>query len=268
MFRTRPFNHIEVGRTTVTKRSSTSKYIEGEIYFYNNLIETYKNYFPKIYYTSSELNTIKMEKIAGNTFSDLYTHNRLDIESFISILHILKKFHSVCEFEENIFNPIDINGNYINKILNRRKIFDYSTIDNELTWNKIYEFLHKYEQQHKVSVFVHGDPVFTNIILTYDGKYKFIDPRGKVGELNTIFGDANYDWAKVYQSVIGYDHILAEQSVDKIKMQEFKNVFFEETETDPEVIKPLTASLLYSLIPLHDKHHQKFLNLIYKEDLL
>jgi hypothetical protein len=32
--------------------------------------------------------------------------------------------------------------------------------------------------------------------------------RGKIGDTLTIYGDAFYDWAKLYQSLIGYDKIL------------------------------------------------------------
>ena len=31
--------------------------------------------------------------------------------------------------------------------------------------------------------------------------------RGKVGDKLTICGDWLYDWAKIYQSIIGYDEI-------------------------------------------------------------
>ena len=40
---------------------------------------------------------------------------------------------------------------------------------------------------------IHGDPVFTNIIINRYGKIKMIDMRGKLGDNNTIYGDILYD---------------------------------------------------------------------------
>ena len=38
--------------------------------------------------------------------------------------------------------------------------------------------------------------------------------RGKVGDKLTIYGDWLYDWAKIYQSIIGYDEILLSTIID------------------------------------------------------
>jgi len=51
---------------------------------------------------------------------------------------------------------------------------------------------------------IHGDQVFTNIIINNYDKIKFIDMRGKLGTELTICGDLE----KIYQSLIGYDEIL------------------------------------------------------------
>jgi GTP:adenosylcobinamide-phosphate guanylyltransferase len=54
--------------------------------------------------------------------------------------------------------------------------------------------------------FIHGDPTFSNILVSEDGEPWFIDPRGKFGS-SWFLGDANYDWAKLYYSVAGeYDN--------------------------------------------------------------
>lgn len=53
---------------------------------------------------------------------------------------------------------------------------------------------------------IHGDPTFSNML--YDrihGKVFFIDPRGYFGKTK-LYGDVDYDWAKVYYSLVGnYD---------------------------------------------------------------
>ena len=55
---------------------------------------------------------------------------------------------------------------------------------------------------------IHGDFWFSNIILTYDDNYKFIDMKGQVDNILTINGDIYYDYGKLYQSIMGYDLIL------------------------------------------------------------
>ena len=52
---------------------------------------------------------------------------------------------------------------------------------------------------------IHGDPTFSNIIIDANGCPWFLDPRGYFAKPG-IFGDPNYDWAKLFYSIIGgYD---------------------------------------------------------------
>ena len=101
---------------------------------------------------------------------------------------------------------------------------------------------------------IHGDLVFSNIILTNTGKIKFVDVKGKQGDELSIFGHSFYDYAKIYQSLIGYDEILLDKQIKdsyKNKMITYFNSRFENHELD--IIKKITKSLLLSLIPLHNE---------------
>jgi aminoglycoside phosphotransferase len=122
----------------------------------------------------------------------------------------------------------------------------------------IEEELKKYENLNfgKEGV-IHGDLVFTNILLDNKNNIKFIDMRGALGETLTIRGDIFYDYAKIYQSLIGYDFIL----LDKIYDEEYSNSlinFFEnyiKTKFNEEYlyyIKTITKSLLLTLMPIHN----------------
>jgi len=88
---------------------------------------------------------------------------------------------------------------------------------------------------------------------------KFIDPRGKIGEEFSIFGDVYYDFAKVYQSIIGYDFILNDLDFS-FEYQEKIRTRFESNfpEAEIRIIKNIAASLLFSLIPLHFFSEDKF----------
>ena len=80
--------------------------------------------------------------------------------------------------------------------------------------------------------------------------------RGKIEDKLTIYGDYLYDWAKIYQSIIGYDEILLSKFIN-INYKEniiyiFKNYFINKfSEKDFDNLKIITKSLLFSLIPLH-----------------
>jgi GTP:adenosylcobinamide-phosphate guanylyltransferase/thiamine kinase-like enzyme len=58
---------------------------------------------------------------------------------------------------------------------------------------------------------IHGDPTFSNTLVTDADEVRFIDPRGRFGG-SAIFGDPMYDWAKLYYSVVGgYDQFNRRQ---------------------------------------------------------
>ena len=101
-----------------------------------------------------------------------------------------------------------------------------------------------------------------------------IDPRGKLGDNETIYGDIFYDYAKIYQSLIGYDFILLEKDFNERYMREMVKYFEEHVKDKYGVkrlaaVKLITASMLFSLIPLHDNDKcEKYYNLISERELL
>ena len=102
------------------------------------------------------------------------------------------------------------------------------------------------EGRYQLVNVVHGDPVFSNVLLTNDPRIVLLDMRGertcrrtrcplllpasllvatsllhassppRAGELGatlTLQGDLHYDLSKVYQSLLGYDFIILGQQV-------------------------------------------------------
>ena len=92
---------------------------------------------------------------------------------------------------------------------------------------------------------------------------KLIDMRGKQGDEVTLYGDVYYDLAKVYQSLIGYDNILKGIEIDDAYRNElvtyFESMFSKEV---LDKIKLITASLLISMLPLHEDDEAKFIKYI------
>ena len=58
---------------------------------------------------------------------------------------------------------------------------------------------------------IHGDPILGNIIKKNNNELIFLDPRGSLQNNFSIYGDVNYDFAKIYQSLTGYENIISEK---------------------------------------------------------
>ena len=203
----RDFNEINSNYIEIYKK--ISKDLSGEIYYYRNIPKKIKDIFP-IFINFDENNTwYEIEKINGLTVSVLYVSELLSCITLKSIMDSIQRIHSY-EFNENINSNINIYENYSKKLENIYDSYDYSIYPNHKEiFNEINNFLKEYERlkKGKISV-IHGDTVFTNIIINEYNKIKFIDMIGKLGSELSIYGDWLYDWAKVYQSLIGYDFIL------------------------------------------------------------
>jgi capsule biosynthesis phosphatase len=246
----RRFNKVEYTNNTATKYTSN----KGEIYWYQNIPEPVVKYFPKI--IDIQNNKIELERIDGISYSYLYINKQLTSTHLNKLINALTSIHSSKE-------PTDVNiySNYSQKLLERLTIYPelyvkYGIVDLLL---KIKDVLQDYENKKEGLIgVIHGDPVFTNIFETPTG-IKFIDMRGKQGDELTIFGDVHYDLAKVYQSLIGYDNILNGVEID----DEYRSNLIADFESKIHFevlnkIKSITASLLISMLPLHEDDENKF----------
>lgn len=247
----RKHNILKIENNIITKVTSN----KGEVYWYNNIPKGTEKYFPKTFELSN--NIIQMEKINASPCSFVYINGTMTKNCLFDIMNSLNEIHSSIVFNSEECVNIDFYQNYEQKIKSRYESYDYSKYENN---NKIYQYLmselKNYKKLNKANIkVIHGDPVFSNILI--DNTIKFIDMRGKIGNHCTIFGDENYDWAKIYQSIIGYDFILLNKDIKIDIINRTKDYFHEwlvthDKEKELESIKLITKSLLFSLIPLHD----------------
>lgn len=244
----RSFNHIKYEGEHLTKTTNNP----GEYYWYNNIPATINHLFPKIIEIND--NKIKMERVNGILFNYLFVNNSLTEHNLQLLLNSVETIHNL-----NIKDNIDIYDNYVGKIEDRYKAFDYSLIHNDHSnhFMKITNELGKYkESDEAIHSVIHGDLVFSNIFLCDKQTIKFIDMRGKVGETETICGDIFYDYAKIYQSLIGYDFIMNDCEINytytsKLRSY-FENYFIEKFSKEKlNYLRYITAGLVFSLIPLH-----------------
>lgn len=266
----REFNNVELKDIKTYKKKSND--LSGEIYYYLNIPNKIKDIFPVILNYDIDNKWYEMENINGIPINKLYLNEEFTLKQFDNVIGTINRIHNCETIEENI----NIYGNYNDKLKKRYIEFDYSKyINSEFIYDFLISELDKYEKNNmgKYSI-IHGDTVFTNILINKFGKIKLIDMRGKIDNTLTICGDKMYDWAKLYQSLIGYDEILE----NKFISIEYKKIFinyFEEyfvktySEESLYYLKIITASLIFTLIPLHNNEKCfKYYELISKLNIL
>jgi capsule biosynthesis phosphatase len=245
----RHFNKLIYDSTTVTKISEDNK-LGGESYYYKE-IQKYpiRKYFPKL--VSAEKGKVVMEKIDGSNFTTLYINEILTTNHLDKLFDSIFEIHHLFEFPRNEFDKY---YDYNEKLINRFNSFDYESIG--VSKVELNEILNSVKDINGVYTPIHGDLVFSNIILTNSGQLKFIDVKGVQGNEFSIYGHPLYDFAKIYQSLIGYDEILLEKQISesyKRKMVTHFEKKFSLRKSDLVTVKNITKSLLVSLIPLHNE---------------
>ena len=246
----RTFNKVEYNQDKVIKTTSNP----GEIYWYQNIPKKCEYMFPKIYDIIG--NRIIMENIEGVSFSYLYTNKLLKVEQLTSLMTQLQMLHN---YQTKVDKYPKVYADYVQKLRDRyndnRELYN-KYIHAESIFKKLDTLLYDYDGA--VYSVIHGDPVFTNVLQTEQG-LKFIDMKGKIGDELTIIGDTYYDLAKVYQSILGYDFILNDIELDNVYINEFKTAFESLfTEENLRTLKIITASLFFTLMPLHTEDQDKF----------
>jgi len=229
-----------------------------------------------------------IEKIAGVTFSHLYVNRALTGGRLEKLLSALSQIHnsngksSTIDSVTNNSSPfVDIYANYTDKMQARfeenRDLYNLlesrssPPVNSANVFEPLYDWFNEYARSDRGvhAKVIHGDPVFSNALLTAQGGVIVIDMRGRLGSHFTLEGDAVYDLAKVFQSIDGYDFILHDISMtdmDKKHAGELKSVFGSFVVSHyPKVrlsdVFAVTSLLYFSLIPLHNNlnHQVQFL---------
>jgi hypothetical protein len=304
MIAARDFNTIQIIGDKVVK-SSKSENILGELYFYSHMPPQIAHIFPGIYSVDflpeTKTYNITMENRRGLTFSHLLVGRSITKGRLLSLLTALHTIHTTANSDkasmkispalakkfdahslERAHHRVNIYANYGDKLRSRYEqyIDRYNALGPLASslFNRLDEFLDTYEAEEKGvhAQVIHGDPVFSNAILSKDEKLvSFIDVRCQLEDTLTPEGDIHYDLGKVLQSLCGYDHILFmaannhdlsgaldddnplldEADMELLEeLQEHFFTFLEETYSvrlHRKTLFRITASLFFSLIPLH-----------------
>lgn len=167
---------------------------------------------PEVYATEP----LKLERINGKNvyeYADLAIEQKQDILK--QIVDCLQNLHACGSVA---YDDLSFEEAYISKTFDRlAKVKnlvpfandEYITVNGRKCRNVFFvqDELRKRLDKLKPQkfVFLHGDCTFSNIMLRNDNEPVLIDPRGYFGRTE-FYGDAAYDWVKLYYSVVGnYD---------------------------------------------------------------
>ena len=212
------FNNIEIKDDKIIKTCKDIKYrdlLEDEKIWYKYILSKNKSIIPEIF----SLQPLIMEYIYGKQG---FSCNFSKEEKIVVLKNIANLFNDLHSLETIQKSDKDIKKVYVSKTLERIEkvkdvipFFDYE----EIISNGI-KLKNPFHEQY-YSIFlnaisslncdqfhpIHGDPTFSNLLIEDNLSIKMIDPRGSFGDIK-IYGDKDYDWAKLYYSMIGnYDSI-------------------------------------------------------------
>jgi hypothetical protein len=284
MVQARHFNQVEgIGDKHVIKTSSVDV-LAGELFFYQNIPNDIKHLFPEPTRLEPDngdgTSSITMTKVNGIVMSNLLTGFGLTKGRFELFFRALHEIHTSSGFSENLEASLptaqQAATNLSPKVQKRFTQYEelYKSFDTEecpvvQLVPKLLEALKEYEGsgriQPNLSKVIHGDTVFSNVILTDEDEVKFFDMRGALGGELFLGGDMAYDLSKTYQSLQGYDFMLLDWPIDEHVgkvLAELRETFEDclaryYATVDLNDVKLITCSHFFGIVPLHDnRDHQ------------
>lgn len=265
----RPFNKITIDGDVLIKEGIDEhgrKLSRLERKWYENAAAKGVRNIPRLY----DGKPLKMERIDGKNiyeYTDLTNGEKRGVLQ--KLINALNSLHGAGRIPADAFSLKDA---YYNKTMDRlRKIRDLvpfadrkTIVVNGRECRNVYFYRRDLEQKLDALscdgfAFIHGDCTFSNMMLKGGKEPVFIDPRGYFGHTK-LYGDPNYDWAKLYYSVVGnYDRFnlgdfrltisenAAELKIESNRWETLERDFFEISGTDELTIKLLHAIIWLSL---------------------
>ena len=301
------FNNIIFleANNTILKSSTDIQKITGEYFFYKNLSNKLKSFFPNIYSNKSRdenINDIEMEFIPYPNLAEIFLFKNIGPNSWIRIISSINKIYKSFYLDKipkiqnnaswlysekllyrfkNATNYIENSNNGNLKKLLKKGI----SVNNLFHTGNLYKivlslsnFLKGYENNLKQYI-GHGDLCFNNILVDQvSGCIKLIDPKAYFDKKTNIVGlmDPNYDLAKLnhsfrylYDSVVNKLYSIesknnnAELFIYAPSEYDLVNKLFEDivikNKIDKNILRKLTASLFFSMLPLHTEDEERLL---------
>ena len=267
--KSRPFNKLSIDGDTVTKESLDAQGDELarlESQWYAFAKSRGVKDIPVIHSTSP----LKLERIQGRNIHECADIPMADKRAVLGrIVSALKDLHNL---DQRPVDHFSMHEAYFGKTMTRlAKIRDLVPHASDRTirvngreCRNIYYYARDLERKLEALPcdhfsLIHGDCTFSNLMLRNDSTPVMIDPRGYFG-FTEIFGDPNYDWAKLYYSVVGnYDRFNlkdfrltipangADVRIGSNGWEALEDDFFALSNTDRETIRTIHAIIWLSL---------------------
>lgn len=230
----RHFNHLQISKNIVTKKSQHLSKMAAESRWFEDLPDHLRpftpNYCGAVREADGQATGYRTEYLGLPTLSELFTFGRLPAYSWSPIFESIHEFIQACidSPTEATTSPkqslFDANL-YRDKTLARtdeycrtthfdpNRAFRLNGISMPSMARILDEAASHIERQAPVfSPLVHGDLCFSNVLYDFRmSRIKVIDPRGATAT-GRLSGDLRYDIAKLTHSAIGYyDLILAKR---------------------------------------------------------
>jgi aminoglycoside phosphotransferase len=213
--RCRSFNRIEKNNDQITKiplDDLGKRLAERETAWYKKAQEYGFGQIPEI----MAFQPLVMRRINGR---NVFRADMDDLEKKQAIDNIVTSLYKLHGFESMDADYFSLNEAYYTKTMRRidtvRDLIPFADkkeiMVNSTKCRNIYFYKDEFRYMIKKLfcidkfAFIHGDCTFSNTMVDNEGNIIFIDPRGYFG-FTELYGDAAYDWAKVYYSIDGdYD---------------------------------------------------------------
>ncbi len=251
LYEARPMNSLPVTRKVAIQlrsvehvlKTGTLEELAGQKYYYEFLASPSgafcRHLFPLCYNIVEETSqiTLDLEYIKGVPGSYLWCYDSWGRREFEMCVNALNLIHSNPSSE-----TFNLRSNYIQKVQERIELYPvYRLLDFDLeVWNLLVSKIENYHPT--VATQIHGDSFLGNILFSMKGQIKFIDMRGKVGSQLTVYGDPNYDWAKLCTSFLGMDACVYNLPQDDI---ENGLNWITQLPEDPKLLVSLALILMY-----------------------
>ncbi len=260
-FKTNKYNTITRINKAVVQKSGPA--LEGEIFFYKVLsaVPQLADLFPRFIQHENDTSFL-MEYVNGTELSKLYFEGLLQPQALLHLLDTVHDMHKHALDDGSGVNQHDVFPHYMVKFEERaarRGDFPFADFDRvrDIIRADMESFLKSAPPLNDV---IHGDLWFSNIMI-YKGEFKFFDMRGKFNDKPSVKGHRVYDWAKIYQSILGLDAVINYGAPIDAKVQrEAVETFWRHLVSrgfiqpdDRAIIVKLTGYLIFNTFHAYDK---------------
>ena len=247
---TNKFNSIRHVKDTVIKRGPPSS-MKGEIYFYKTVEKTsVASHFPR--YIDSGEDTLQLQFIDGFTLFDLLKDGLLTEKHLDQLVDMFNDMHTSKEVPVTITTDL-IYENYMGKLKKRAVNREDYPFDNTgaILW-KIDPYIKDYLSRSSPASIVHGDPWFSNTLMTRGNKMVFLDMKGDIAGTLTTNGDAMTDFGKILQSLLGFDYIVNGMTWDDEKLGALRSYYISKVGIPLNDLYAVTACLVAKTLSFLD----------------